>query len=671
MLCLSLLNTSASSTVYFFLQMIATLLTSLLVLRGGAGKPSTESPIRAGLSFTPKFRLLLSGQSYIVPLVLKSNDIQKPLIEALNMTADLSYNIAHMSMNYPLIRSMKATLQSFDMEFHRAFKNLNSFLRYVINTDPEKFSRSKRGLINILGSLSNSLFGTATQSQIDAIHNQLIKDRQINEEQRRILNLHNQVLNITTRNMQTMHSALQRLSSAVNTSFSVLREFSSKTLQLEGEQRLLKALFDIELALGLINDDILELKIGLQSLLQTFITPSIISDSKLLEILRTAAVHPSGLLFPAVTEYLSLYRDLIRVTSRPTYVTNTRNFYLTIPLRGNPSDTFDVFRVDSLPFSLPNSTLFAYYLSNYKYFAITENRKAYFPLIDLDHCSKHDSLLVCPPLGPIYDSTISASCESASFLNQASVTDLCHARFVKTFPPLFIKGQGYWTFSLASPIHLTLTCPTNAVNKHSIHLEGSGILTIRHGCSAHSSALSLPADDVLVEGPPISVSLSELPTTLPRLPHDVLKSLNNTRWRAFPGPTDVGQLVPIPGILGTDGAGYAGPPYPYPSPDLTAPPSVFRWLSIGITLGLVLLCLALLGVGFLRIRPWLRNRLQQEAWQLVTVRPSTRPQGRGLRRGGVCRAPREPEILEDDNPPSATESLTNRQNSDTSNEPER
>lgn len=122
-----------------------------------------------------------------------------------------------------------------------------------------------------------------------------------------MLNLHTRILNIATRNMHTMHmqSALQRLSSAVNTSFSVLRKFSARTLQLEGEQHLLEVLFDIELALSLINDDILDLKLGLQALLQTFVTPSIVSDANLLRILKQAAIHPLRLLFPAVEEYLS------------------------------------------------------------------------------------------------------------------------------------------------------------------------------------------------------------------------------------------------------------------------------------------------------------------------------------------------------------------------------
>lgn len=140
-----------------------------------------------------------------------------------------------------------------------------------------------------------------------------------------------------------------------------------------------------------------------------------------------------------------------------------------------------------------------------------------------------------------YDASVSASCGAASFRNQDTVNDLCHTRIIKTFLPLFIKSPGYWTFSLASPLHLTLTCSINSVNKNSILIEGTGTITLRRGCTAHSSTLSLPADDVLVEGPPITVTTPHLPSTFTLLA-DVLCTLNATCSRLIP---DVPALSPL------------------------------------------------------------------------------------------------------------------------------
>ena len=67
-----------------------------------------------------------------------------------------------------------------------------------------------------------------------------------------------------------------------------------------------------------------------------------------MEILKEAALRAPGLLFPPVAEYLSLYRDLLRVSSRTTAEPGTRNFYFTLPIRGDPPDVFEVFWIDSL-----------------------------------------------------------------------------------------------------------------------------------------------------------------------------------------------------------------------------------------------------------------------------------------------------------------------------------
>lgn len=193
--------------------------------------PSQETSIRAGLSFTPSYRLVLTGRNYVVPFALRATDVQAPLVRALNLTAELAWNIEHMSRDYPLIDSIKATLSNFDREFHYIFVDLNDYLKYVFEADLGRFHyalppRGKRGLINFVGSLSNVLFGTATQQQVDAIDSKITELSTLTEQQRVMLNVHSETLNATLRNMHAMQSALHRLSSAVNISHQIVRQFS-------------------------------------------------------------------------------------------------------------------------------------------------------------------------------------------------------------------------------------------------------------------------------------------------------------------------------------------------------------------------------------------------------------------------------------------------------------
>lgn len=90
-------------------------------------------------------------------------------------------------------------------------------------------------------------------------------------------------------------------------------------------------------------------------------------------------------------------------------------------------------------------------------------------------------------------------------------------------------------------------------------------MMLRHGCTAHSSTLSLPTDGVLVEGPPITVTTPHLPSTF-TLPADVLHTLNATPSRPIP---DVPALSPLLPLLDLPEHGWAS--YPYASPGAGSP----------------------------------------------------------------------------------------------------
>ncbi|KAK3868974.1 hypothetical protein Pcinc_025681 [Petrolisthes cinctipes] len=78
--------------------------------------------------------------------------------------------------------------------------------------------------------------------------------------------------------------------------------------------------------------------------------------------------------------------------------------------------------------------------------------------------------------------------------------------------------------------------------------------------------------------------------------------------------------------------------------------TLWMWVLPGV--GLLLTVLAL-GIACLVLRVYVRRRMEQEAWQLVTVprRTAVRPQGRGLpERGGLLGLPEEVTTATDDEP---------------------
>ena len=48
-----------------------------------------ETPPQQGLSFTPEFQLVVTGEAYVVPFLLKLDDIYEPIRRATNLTNDI------------------------------------------------------------------------------------------------------------------------------------------------------------------------------------------------------------------------------------------------------------------------------------------------------------------------------------------------------------------------------------------------------------------------------------------------------------------------------------------------------------------------------------------------------------------------------------------------------
>lgn len=118
---------------------------------------------------------------------------------------------------------------------------------------------------------------------------------------------------------------------------------------------------NIELALIDINNDHVNIKVGLESMIQTHVSPLIIPNYVLLGLLKFPSIRLPGILFPRVPKYLSLYCDAIRVISTLTTMPGSYNFYITIPLGGDPADIFEVFHIESFVQQVPNTSYVVHY----------------------------------------------------------------------------------------------------------------------------------------------------------------------------------------------------------------------------------------------------------------------------------------------------------------------
>ena len=128
-------------------------------------------------------------------------------------------------------------------------------------------------------------------------------------------------------------------------------------------------------AVSVISTDRINLRIGLQTTMETHVYPHIVTNTMLLKLLDDISVTTIGLLFLPKLKFLGLHRVAIRIVHKTAL--DGLSSYLLIPLRGDPSDIFDVLRMDSLPYPIPYTDAFMlHYISNH-YLVISESRTHY------------------------------------------------------------------------------------------------------------------------------------------------------------------------------------------------------------------------------------------------------------------------------------------------------
>ena len=545
--------------------------------------------------------MLITGDHYVVPFFISFHDIYDHILAVENVTSTIYQHVNHIVYENVWADMVYNHALAIRKKFHALHYEMQDFLVSIVgsNVTHDKHARKPRGAMNFIGSVANTLFGTATQAQVDFIHKKISVLESLTEDERQKLNVHSRVLNITLADLTQVHVAITQLQRASTLTEKMLNTMVTDIRKNGDAMMILEQLLHVHLALSTIADEHLKLRIGLQTMMETMLSPNIVTNDLLLALLKEIASKTTGLLFPPSPEFLGIHRDIIRVFRVQNDVNNKvtaargLNFYLFFPLRSNPADTFDVFGMSPLPYPIPNSTYFMLHQPSTKYLMISESRTLYFLQNTLETCRKHDNLLICPPLGPVYTTNME-SCESAVFLNSQSASSLCHKFLIKDFLPIFIKGTQDWTYAISSPLDITLKCLNKSHSNQRYTINGTGKMQIGPGCSVHSQTFILPKYSNTIQQE--TLQITPYPFALPLTPWEHQFIINSTNI-TFPGRT---SLKPIPLHEYIDRL----QPLMHPLP--TATVRLAEWQRILLHIGGFLLLGGLLAGGWL-----LRSRLTE------------------------------------------------------------
>ena len=93
------------------------------------------STVRPGMSFTPEFNLILTGNNYIVPFKIRIDDIIEPVRRAENLTTDIIRNldkvITYHNNNFISDLILRHVFE-FESKFKEMYFAMNDFLIHLL-----------------------------------------------------------------------------------------------------------------------------------------------------------------------------------------------------------------------------------------------------------------------------------------------------------------------------------------------------------------------------------------------------------------------------------------------------------------------------------------------------------------------------------------------------------
>ena len=139
------------------------------------------------LQYEKQYTMIITNKNYIVPIILNSTELSKGITDAKELCLEMkatTRKIIWSNQNKMSIEPIDEWLEHIVKDFHKLEEQANDFL--TTKFPHYKNNRQKRAYINAIGDISKTLFGTATEADIEEIHGNIDKLQLMSEENHRI-----------------------------------------------------------------------------------------------------------------------------------------------------------------------------------------------------------------------------------------------------------------------------------------------------------------------------------------------------------------------------------------------------------------------------------------------------------------------------------------------------
>lgn len=364
--------------------------------------------------------------------------------------------------------------------------------KWFIKKTNNTLNRKKRGLINIIGSLQKSLFGTLAEEDaqlyLKEFRNLRRHDRKQNDIIKRQTTLINSAIN-------TMNITLRRANNIIGTFAKPEKDLSNLSTRTHTN-----AIFNY----------ILLLIVQFQSKQKLLIDAIGLSQG--------SANHP-GLIPPAVF-YNELQKIRTKITAQNLDLPLTLNenaismFYhistaearimedqliisFTLPLVNTKE--YNLYKATSLPYKVRDN-LYSYIVPQHEYVAMDVLKENYLPISnsELDDCIQiSEKSIICKLTFPEMYTRSSKSCEIIILRNE-KITDECNIRITNLTSEMWIhlKQPNTYVYVFPKKSNVYVQC-NNSTVLPSNELEGTGIIQIEPGCKIKTDYMIITAFETI------------------------------------------------------------------------------------------------------------------------------------------------------------------------------
>ena len=353
-------------------------------------------------------------------------------------------------------------------------------------------NRSKRGAVDIVGTVAHSLFGLATDEQIRQVDIAINNLNTQSDEILKNLDIITSVVELTTDKLKYLRQSQIKSINSISKLYSQV-QLASKDINNLGQQALLEHAFSkvgITLLENFMRAD--ELLTGIKNMFAGVFDENIINNKFLLHILSSIKLSGHRLLLPDDSLHLNTYKSILKISSVYDVYNDCFIFLLSIPTYSALQlPTFELYKLIIFPTPLKEAQgAVIKYMDMPKHIAISKN--LFIEMQDLDLCKKVNNNYFCELNTGLNTFDYNTRCSAKLFELKEDYLKYCDYRFSHAAQNRVVKVQNTYFYYFNDSLDIEIVCQNASENKHVV-LKGLGRVDLAPKCEGLGRGWLLPS----------------------------------------------------------------------------------------------------------------------------------------------------------------------------------